>query len=128
MITESIRLERERRKTLAEAQRWQFLNSLVRSPIVQLVGTVALAEYLEHQKVLSSRWAGALEGGVITMVGLQALKEYGVIGALAVGGGLGAGSAVAGMKDWSAADWGKFAAATAINPYLGITQMLGAGL
>ena len=90
--SDAVKLERERRKTLRETQTMNIVNGLVRSPIVQLVGTVALAEYLESQHILSDRWAGALEGGVITMVGLQALKEFGTVGAAGLALGMGSGA------------------------------------
>lgn len=70
----------------------QIIQQLATSPMVQMVGTVAIAEVLESLGLLSSRWAGALEGGVITMVGLQALKDFGVVGAGAIAGTMGIGA------------------------------------
>jgi len=90
------KLEKERRKTVREVQVWELAKTLARSPMVQMVGSVAVTELLEEAGVLSGKWAGALEGGVIAMVGLQALKEYGVIGAGALGLGIGAGTIASG--------------------------------
>jgi hypothetical protein len=89
-----IRMEKERRKTIREAHAWDLLKTVARSPIAQMVGTVAVAEVLENEGILSGRWAGALEGGVIAMVGLQALKDYGVLGAAGLGLGIGTGSII----------------------------------
>lgn len=69
-----------------------MLRQLIASPLVQIIGTVALTEGLENAGLISSRWAGAVEGGVITMVGLQALKDYGLIGAGTLGLGIGLGA------------------------------------
>lgn len=99
-----VRLEKERRKTLREQAAWNLAATAVRSPLVQICGTVALAEYLEYKGVLSSRWAGAIEGGVIAMVGLQALKEYGVLGAAGLGLGIG-GGALFGAQQETPAWW-----------------------
>lgn len=95
----TVRLERERRKTMQQQELWALSKMVVASPMFQILGTVAITEILENQKVLTSRWAGAVEGGVITMVGLQALKDYGVIGAAVVGGGIGLGSLTEGKPE-----------------------------
>lgn len=86
------KLERERRKTLKQQETSLLLRQIVASPAFQMVGTVAIAETLEAVGILSGRWAGALEGGVIAMTGLQALKDYGVIGAGSLGLGIGTGA------------------------------------
>lgn len=90
--TEQYKIAKLALKAKREETAILLLRQLIASPLVQIIGTVALTEYLESEKVISSRWAGAVEGGVITMVGLQALKDYGVIGAgsLALGTGIGA--------------------------------------
>lgn len=95
----AVRLERERRKTMNQAETWALLKMLIASPLVQIVGTVALTEILESQDIISGRWAGAVEGGVISMVGLQALKDYGVIGASALGLGMGLGAVTEGTAE-----------------------------
>jgi len=83
-------------RMLIKAQKQQndfaAMAQLLRSPIVQMVGTVLLAELAEEAGILSPSWAGAIEGGVVTMVGLQAIKDYGLIpgGALASAMGIGA--------------------------------------
>lgn len=81
------------------AQDMAVLQQFIASPLVQILGTVAAAEGLEHAGILSSRWAGAVEGGVITMVGLQALKDYGLLGAGSLGLGLGLGAITEGSVD-----------------------------
>lgn len=96
------RLERERRKTIQAQELSLLLRQIVASPAFQMIGTVAIAELLEAAGVLSGRWAGAIEGGVITMTGLQALKDYGVLGAGAVGAGFAGGTlqAIAGEEPY----------------------------
>jgi len=89
---EDIKLAKLQLKAAKHAQDMAVVRQLVSSPVVQLVGTVAIAELLEAGGILSGKWAGALEGGVIAMVGLQALKDYGVLGAGALGLGIGAGT------------------------------------
>lgn len=96
MVSEAVRLERERRKTLSQAEAWQFARTLASSPLVQILGSVALAELLERQGVLSAKWAGACEGGVIAMVGMQAYKDMGLIGSAGVLSGMGLGAASSG--------------------------------
>lgn len=86
------KLEKERRKTLQQQEIMLLLRQIVASPAFQMIGTVTIAELLEHYGILSGRWAGAIEGGVITMTGLQALKDYGVLGAGAVGAGFASGT------------------------------------
>lgn len=114
------KLEKERRKTVRESQAWELAKVLVRSPMVQMVGSVAVAEVLEEVGILSGKWAGALEGGVITMVGLQALKDYGVIGAGALGLGVGLGALTEGNVD-KLIKYGAYAASPPIGALLDIT-------
>lgn len=87
-----IKLEKEKGRNIEKAKAWDIARLIIASPMAQIVGTVAIAEILEDHGILSGRWAGAIEGGVITMVGLQALKEYGVMGAGVVGLGAGTGA------------------------------------
>jgi hypothetical protein len=86
--SDALKLAKLQLKAQREAQAWATVRTAIASPVVQLVGSVAIAEILENQGILSGKWAGALEGGVIAMVGLQALKDYGVIGASALGLGI----------------------------------------
>lgn len=83
-------------RLLVEAERdkelIRTLQLVVNSPAFQLVGSVAIAEILEHYDILSSSWATALEGGVITMVGLQALKDHGLLGGAILAGSMGLGA------------------------------------
>lgn len=104
-----------------KAQDTALLRQIVASPLVQIVGTVAVTETLESMGVLSGRWAGAVEGGIITMVGLQALKDYGVIGAGMVGAGLGLGALTEGKLD-KVAEMGLNALAPGLG---GIAQLVG---
>jgi hypothetical protein len=92
--TEAVKLAKMQLKAQREARAMGLARQVVASPVFQLVGSVAIAEILENQGILSARWAGALEGGVIAMVGLQAMKEYGVWGTLMELGGLGTGSLI----------------------------------
>jgi len=87
-----VKLARIRAKEKKQARDLAAITAFISSPLVQMIGTVGLTEYLEKQEILSSRWAGAIEGGIITMVGLQALKDFGVIGGAVIGGGLGIGA------------------------------------
>lgn len=94
-----IKLEKEKGRNMDKAKAWDILRLVVASPMAQIVGTVAIAEGLEKGGILSGRWAGAIEGGVITMVGLQALKDYGILGAGILGGGLGIGALTEGKPE-----------------------------
>jgi len=78
--------ERQKDRMYGIAQR------VIASPMTQVMGTVAIAELLEKGGVLSGRWAGAIEGSVLTMTFLQALKDYGVTGAGLVGASTGLGA------------------------------------
>lgn len=115
-----VKLEKERRKTLNQVQAWDLVKTLVRSPMVQMVGSVAITEVLEDADILSSRWAGAIESGVIAMVGLQALKDYGVIGAAGLGLGMGLGALTEGSVD-KLLKYGAYAASPPIGALLDIT-------
>jgi len=87
-----LKLARLQMKARKQELEYSLLRQAIASPLVQMIGTVAVTEALEYAGILSGRWAGAIEGGVITMVGLQALKDYGVIGAGTLGLGMGVGS------------------------------------
>jgi len=89
-----IKILKAQAKLRRQELEYSVLKTAIASPIVQVMGTVAAAELLEKAGVLSGRWAGAIEGGVITAIFLQALKEYGIVGAgtLGLGVGIGAGS------------------------------------
>lgn len=91
---EAIKIRRMELKAAKEAQQLQVLQQVVASPVFQMVGPVVLAEVLESAGILSGRLAGAIEGGVITMAGLRALKDYGIIGAGMLGVGVSAGSLI----------------------------------
>jgi len=88
-------------KAQKEAAMLQEVGAFMRSPLVQIIGGVAVTELLEKADVLSGRWAGAIEGGIIAMIGLQALKDYGIYGASALGVGVLGGSVIAEPKDYS---------------------------
>lgn len=90
-MTKEEKLLRRQIKAAQRAQDTALLSQLLRSPMVQMIGTVAITEVLESMGILSSRWAGAVEGGVIAMTGLQALKDYGIIGAGALNLGIASG-------------------------------------
>lgn len=92
MKTEAIRLKELDLRQVELRELSNIGKILIASPIVQMLGTVLIAETAEKAGILSERWAGALEGGVIAMIGLQALKDYGVLGAGALGVGLLTGS------------------------------------
>jgi len=78
--------ERQKDRIYGIAQR------VIASPMTQVMGTVAIAEVLEKAGILSGRWAGAIEGSVLTMTFLQALKDYGTAGAGLVGVSTGIGA------------------------------------
>lgn len=85
------KLLRRKLKAAARAQDTALLAQFLSSPLVQIIGSVAVTEILEEVGILSPRWAGAVEGGIIAMVGLEALKNYGVIGAGALNLGIASG-------------------------------------
>jgi len=88
-----------RRQELEIQAASQLIRAVLASPLVQIIGTVVVTEAMENAGWISGRWAGAVEGGVITMVGLQALKDYGLIGAGTLGLGITAGSALGGLSE-----------------------------
>jgi len=90
--SDAVKLAKLAKQSRQEEQLILLLRQAIASPLVQIIGTVALTEALENAGIISGRWAGAVEGGVITMVGLQALKDYGVIGAGSLGLGIGLGA------------------------------------
>lgn len=96
---DSIKLAKLAAKNREKEMLYNLGMKALASPLVQMMGTVAIAEALESQGVLSARWAGALEGGIIAMTGLQALKEYGVIGASGLGLGIGVGALTEGKVE-----------------------------
>lgn len=89
--SEQLKMARLAAKEARRARETQLLITLLSSPAVQVVGTIALAEVLEQNGIISSAGAGIIEGGVIGMVGLQAAEKAGLAGLLAVGGGAGIG-------------------------------------
>lgn len=111
------KLLKRKLKAAARAQDMAMLSQFLSSPLVQVIGSVAVTEILEEAGILSSRWAGAVEGGIIAMVGLQALKEYGVIGAGALNLGIASGGILGSLTgDGSTAE--KIGGAAQILSYL----------
>jgi len=98
--TEEYKLKKMQLAALKRSEDLALIRGILASPLVQVMGTVAAAETLEAAGILSGRWSGAIEGGVITAIFLQALKEYGLIGAgtLGLGVSLGAASEGSGGK------------------------------
>lgn len=90
-----------------------LIRQLIASPLVQMIGTVFAAELAEEAGLITDTWSGAIEGGMLAMVGLQAIKDYGLIpgGAVASAMGLGAlantsGELPGGYGTWDAVkDW-----------------------
>lgn len=78
-------------KAAKDAQQRALVFDFLRSPMVQMAGTIIAAEAAERAGIIGPNWAGAIQGGVVAMTGLQALKDYGVIGSAYLGGiGIGA--------------------------------------
>lgn len=96
---EALKLARMVKKEAKAARDHQLLIAILTSPVFQMTGTIAIAEILEKLGLLSSAWAGALEGGVIAMTGLQAVEKAGVVGAMALTGGLAGGAITGGLSN-----------------------------
>lgn len=95
----AVKLERERRKTIAMQENRLLLRQALASPLVQIIGGITITEAAQSLGILNSKWAGGIEGSIVTMVGLQALKDYGIIGAGAMGFGFSAGSLISDILD-----------------------------
>lgn len=84
-----IRLEKERRKTINQVASWRLAETVIRSPLFQVVAGVIATETAQKYGLISGAWAGGIEGAIIAFVGAQAYKDYGAMGAGALGiGGL----------------------------------------
>lgn len=93
-MTEALKLAKLNLRAVKAREDALLMRQIIASPLVQIVGTVLISEAAEKCGLLSANWANALEGGVIAMIGLQALKDYGVLGPMALGLGIGAGGLV----------------------------------
>jgi len=110
---DNLKLARMIIKAKKESDQTAAMIHLLKTPLVQIALSVIAVEYAEHQEILSGRAAGALEGGITAVVGLHALKEYGVIGMGVAGAGLGLGALIGetaelpgGYGTWDAlVDW-----------------------
>lgn len=122
--SDAVKLAKMAKEARREEMAWGVLRTLIASPAFQLVGTVAVAEYAEHQGWLSGRWAGALEGGVIAMVGMQAYKEMGLAGLGLFGSAMIGGAGSAGEQDY--ATW--YNALAAGVPPLKLLELAGVGV
>jgi len=88
--SDQVKITRMLLKADREKRQIQALTSILQSPIIQIVGTVVVCEYLEAEEMISSGWSTGIEAGAVTVVGLQALKEYGIAGLGVAAAGIGA--------------------------------------
>lgn len=74
-------IKAEREKNNLETLK-QLGTVIAGSPIVQIVGTVLICEWMENKDDpwISSGWATGIEAGTIALVGLHVLQNYGFMG------------------------------------------------
>lgn len=90
--TEAVRLAEIQRDIARDKFLSDIGRAIIISPMFQMAGSIVLTEYAEHEGWLSPRWSAAIETGVIAMVGLQALKDTGILGAAGILGSMGLGA------------------------------------